>query len=225
MNWYCKHAINSEARSGRTTLLGRSRGARSIMSGLLTPCFPNVPAGRGVRRIRPLRYFFFLLLLWAPFAAAEIMPDNQVKSAYVLNFAKFVDWPEGVVIPGGDLMLCVLGRDVFGGALFDLEGRAVKKHRIKVIRHNDASSYFGGCHLLVIGESESGRVAGILGRLGDAPVLTISGAANFAENGGAIGLTPHDNKVVFEINLATAKKARLRLPAQLLNLAHQVFWR
>jgi hypothetical protein len=53
--------------------------------------------------------------------------------------------------------------------------------------------------------------------------LTISDIPNFAERGGNIGLIYRENKVQFEINLASIRIAGLRLSSQMLNLAANIF--
>ncbi|WP_054763237.1 YfiR family protein [Methylomonas koyamae] len=60
---------------------------------------------------------------------------------------------------------------------------------------------------------------------GNAPVLTLSDIADFAEKGGGIALLFRDNKVVFEVNLESIRNAGLRLPGQLLNIATHVYGR
>ncbi len=56
-------------------------------------------------------------------------------------------------------------------------------------------------------------------------MLTISDIPDFAERGGGIGLLYRENKVLFEINLASTRKAGLRLSSQMLNLATNIFGR
>ncbi|HEU5051094.1 MAG TPA: YfiR family protein, partial [Gemmatimonadales bacterium] len=44
--------------------------------------------------------------------------EYQVKAAYLLNFARYVSWPEGAFAsPTAPLPICVLGADPFGNAL------------------------------------------------------------------------------------------------------------
>jgi hypothetical protein len=41
-----------------------------------------------------------------------------VKAVFLLNFARFVTWPESAfATPGAPLTVCVLGRDPFGSVL------------------------------------------------------------------------------------------------------------
>ena len=153
------------------------------------------------------------------------MSEGQIKSAYVFNFAKFVEWPTGVIGTDSKVTLCVVGSDVLDGALSALDGRKAGERQLHVVQHANASDNLNSCQMVYIGESEQHRLAAILKALGDSPALTISDIQHFAEKGGGIGLLYRENKIIFEVNLASAQKSRIRLPGQLLNLASHVFGR
>jgi hypothetical protein len=53
-------------------------------------------------------------------------------------------------------------------------------------------------------------------------VLTVADAPEFGQAGGMIQLVVEESKVRFDINLAVAKRSRLRISAQLLHLARRV---
>jgi len=173
--------------------------------------------------------FLHLFLLSLGLSLASIRPswadtptENQIKSAYVLNFIKFVDWPAGA----GDarVALCVMGNAPLGGALSSLDGRKAGAREIHV-EHVKYDDDLKGCQVLYIGESEQRRVTAIIRALADSPVLTISDIENFAQRGGTIGLVSHENRIVFEVNLASARSGKLFLSGQMLNLATHVFGR
>jgi len=196
-----------------------------------------------------------LLLVWPQPSQAEGMSEDQIKSGYVFNFVKFAEWPAG---GGADdkVELCLVGRDVLGGALSALDGRKVGGRELHVVQYSsdsflerhsnshreqefkeldDATSHSaeqpkahgesGSCQVVFIGVSEQRRFVSIIKALGDSPALTISDIENFAEKGGCIGLSYREDKIVFEVNLASTQKSGFRLPAQLLNLASYVFGR
>jgi hypothetical protein len=178
--------------------------------------------------MNPLLRAFMMLssLVWISVqtAWAEPLTEERVKSAYVLNFIKLVDWPAGAIPIDGQMALCVLGLNPLGGALSALDGRHAGERTIRVQRVK-AEDDLKSCHVLFIGESEQHRVAAIIGTLSDAPVLTISDMDNFAERGGNIGLVLEGSRIIFEVNLTSARSGRLLLPGQMLNLATHVFGR
>ena len=50
-------------------------------------------------------------------------------------------------------------------------------------------------------------------------MLSTGDGEGFAQSGGIVGFTTRDNRVRFEINLARADEARLKISSQLLKLA------
>jgi len=156
---------------------------------------------------------------------ADGLSEGQIKAAYIYNFAKFVEWPVEALPAGAEILLCVVGNNVLDGALDALDGRNASERKLRVAQRSYSDLTLAGCHLLFIGSSEQQRFLVILKNLNDAPVLTLSDIADFAEKGGDVGLLFRDNKVVFEINLETIRNARLHLPSQLLNIASYVYGR
>ncbi|MCQ8105872.1 YfiR family protein [Methylomonas sp. SURF-2] len=168
-------------------------------------------------------------LAWLPgtwqLPVADSLSEAQVKAAYLYNFAKFVEWPAEGEPDNSDISLCLIGNNPLEGFLETLNGRNIGERRLRLVRHNYANLSLSGCHLLYIGLSEQAHFLVILNALGNAPTLTLSDIENFAEKGGGIGLVVRDNKVVFEVNLETIRKAGLHLPGQLLNIATHVYGR
>jgi hypothetical protein len=94
-------------------------------------------------------------------AYASPPAEYQLKAAYMLNFARFIEWPVQRLPPGAPLRVCVLGQDPFHGALAALEGRAVQGHEVSV-RQMDGLEVIADCHMLFVAESEQKRVAAVL---------------------------------------------------------------
>lgn len=178
------------------------------------------------RRISALasKVFMLVFFAWPHLGLAGNMTEDQIKSAYVFNFAKFVEWPAGTGTTD-KVTLCIIGNDVLGGSLAALDGRKAGNRELHVVKSPEADGHLNDCHLVFIGASEQRRFVAILKSLGDTPPLTISDIDDFSEKGGGIGLLYRENKIVFEVNLASVQKSKLRLPAQLLNLASYVFGR
>jgi hypothetical protein len=167
-----------------------------------------------------------LLLLLAGMGTQPCRADLselQVKSAYVFNFIKFVEWPAAAVRPGDKIRLCVIGDLELQRALASLAGRRVGEYELHVIPRPGSNEDLNACHVLYIGERERRRITPIIRSLGGTPTLTISDAPGFAERGGGIGLLYRDERMLFEVNLASTRKAGLQLSGQMLNLAANIF--
>lgn len=162
--------------------------------------------------------------------AAMLLPgtyahaDNSaaaIKTAFVYNFAKFVEWPAAAFADErSPLDLCVSG-PALDGRLQLLDGREAQGHPIHV-RNLGGRDAPQGCHILVIGELGGAERGQLLQAASRSPVLTIADNGDFPREGGMIGLFVAANRVQFSVNLGAAQGAGLRLSARLLQLAHTV---
>ena len=155
------------------------------------------------------------LFLLVP-ARGDASPEYRAKAAFLYNFGKFVQWPDGA-LSEGELRLCVLGEDPFGDALDAIDGKQVRGS--KLIIQRGASVVPKRCHILFVSSSEGARVAGILEEVDGANVLTVGETDDFAKKGGIVNFKIVERKIRFEINPDAAKQAGLRISARLLKLA------
>lgn len=145
--------------------------------------------------------------------------EYAVKAAYLYNFAKYVEWPSEVFArPDAPLAICIAGESPFGVALTTLAGKKVGNHPVEV-RSTSSSNDLEKCHIVFISRAEQTRSRTLLTRLGHLPILTVSDIEEFARGGGMIGLVEAEQRIRFDINLATARQANLKLSSQLLKLA------
>ncbi|MEK8051758.1 YfiR family protein [Ideonella sp. DXS22W] len=163
------------------------------------------------------------LALGSPVSQAQpALSDAQAKAAVLLNFARYIDWPErAYAAKDGGFVFCLAGRDSLGGAASALEGRTLH-NRPTQVRRVLGIEELRGCHVLYIAEAEERRQQPMLRALAGEPVLTVGDAAGFTEAGGAIGVTLEDGRIRFDINRAALDSAQLRASANLLRLARSV---
>ena len=158
------------------------------------------------------------LLLAAP-AAAQSASAPALTAAFLYNFAKFAEWPEGA--PRGAMTICVLGDMAVADALdATVQGRTIEGREIAVVRVKPDG--LRACHLLYVSGVDQRRSQQIIDELKTAPVMTVSDRDRFAEGGGIAGLFVEAGKMRFAINLDAAQRVGLRLSSRLLNLAKLV---
>ena len=154
--------------------------------------------------------------------AQPALTEAQAKAGFVLNFARYVEWPGAAFATReSPLVACLLDRDAMVGALSALEGRLVQGRPLKVRRSSGADDT-RGCHLVFIGEAEERRVVPVLRALAGQPVLTIGDADHFVDLGGAIGIVLGEERLQFEVNRGALEQAQLKASASLLKLARSV---
>jgi hypothetical protein len=179
-------------------------------------------ATAGMEPVRRLKAFLIGLVLCSlpVVAAPQSASEYQVKSAFLFNFTKFVEWPADA-FPNADttLQICVLGEDPFGGDFEQMiEDKTVNGRRLEVA-HPDGVPQARSCQILFIAFSQERRVRGILRGLTGSSVLTVADTPGFAKMGGIINFVLDENRVRFEINLKAAERAHLKLSARLLTVA------
>jgi hypothetical protein len=144
--------------------------------------------------------------------------EVQVKTAFVYNFVKFVQWPP-TVFPSDEtpIVLCVLGDDPLGNALESLKGKTAQGRRIEV-RQISKITEIRGCQIVYVCRSEREHKTKIITEI-KPYMLTVGDMPSFVSAGGMINLILSDNRVAFEINVAAADKSGLKISSQLLKLA------
>ncbi len=155
--------------------------------------------------------------------AATAPSEYQIKAAFLFNFARFVEWPERAFPgPRTPLSICILGEDPFGGELDRMvAGKNVEGHPVDVRRlRREAET--AGCHVLFLGAAENDRAPGVLAALGGSPTLTVGEQSAFGDAGGTIAMSLEKSRVAFEVNLAAAGRAGLKISSRLLKLATRV---
>lgn len=185
----------------------------------------HVPAKSFASR-HPLGWW--LMLLGAGMVACLMMTrralgdqggvEDQVKSAFIVNFVQFVDWPDKTFAKADDpIVVGCVDSDAMAQALqAAVEGKTVKGHKLVFKRLTAQNA--AGCQVLYVGPG-AGDAAAILKTAGEGPILTIGEGDGFVNAGGVISFYIEDRKERFEINTAAADRAHLQVSSKLLKLA------
>jgi hypothetical protein len=164
-----------------------------------------------------------LLLPAAARGAPPTPTEYEVKTAFLFNFAKFVEWPQAAFPDAGaPFTICVLAEGALGLQMAGTLSEKTVHDRPLAVRRLDGPGDAGGCQVVFLGPSEGGRVEKDLSALKGAPVLTVGDVEGFARRGGMIGFTLKDRRVRFDINQTPAAVAGLKISSQLLKLAETV---
>ena len=165
------------------------------------------------------RFFisFLATLLLRGSALAE--SEAGVKAAYLVNFAKFVEWPASAFSSAkAPLVIGIVGRDSVGDELLRAGGVTASGHPVEVRRISLAEAR--ECHLVFIPESERGDA--IIATLQGSPVLVVGEGDGFTRRGGALGFVKDGGSVKFEANPKAAARNGLTVSAKLLRVARAV---
>ena len=149
--------------------------------------------------------------------------ELKVKAAFLLNFARFIEWPPASLPEAqAPIVIGVLGSDPFGPTLDNvLAGQQVRGRLLEVHRSRRPED-LPPCHILFISSSMKKRIREILGKVAPSGVLTVSEVDGFTDMGGVINFTIEDRRVRFQINQDAAERASLKISSKLLRLAASV---
>jgi hypothetical protein len=161
---------------------------------------------------------FLLSTAFTGQAWAESGGEAAVKTAFLYNFFKFIEWPKAIAGQSA-YNLCTLDNDPLGDNLLALENKSIGNKPI-AIHQNTPVKDLKTCQMVFIGSPEN--TGAILRDLKGAPVVIVSDQPDFINQGGMIGLVQNDNHLGFEINLDAANAAGIHISAQLLKLAKNV---
>lgn len=157
-------------------------------------------------------------------ARSEGLDENQLKAAYLYNFARYVEWPKAShESRGSSLEIGVVG----GGPVSDLLKKTVvgKKVGDRELRVVDVLSHTDGrnSHILFIpGDSSADELKQVVEDLKGTHVFVVSDAETFAKRGGIANFIVSDSRVKFAINKGAATRAGLKVSSKLLRLAELV---
>jgi hypothetical protein len=143
--------------------------------------------------------------------------EYSVKANYLVRFAAFVEWPRrAFATDRAPVVICVVGRDPFSGALDRAARDQTAYGRPLAVRRPATAEAAAGCHLLYVGQGGGGVVPD-----GGRPILRVTDAAVSAERG-MIHFVISDERVRFHIDLQAASQSGLSISSRLLNLALSV---
>lgn len=153
-------------------------------------------------------------------ARAQAPGPEEVKTAYLFNFARFVEWPPESAEDA--LNVCVQGDlDLYRTATQSLRGRQVGS-RVISVQYVTSPATTAGCEILYIAPDSRERARRALAFAGRRPILTVGEAENFLALGGIIRFVTDAGTLQFEVNLKRANEAGLQISSQMLQFARHV---
>ena len=122
--------------------------------------------------------------------------------------------------PAAPLVLCVLGDAAVGEALERaVKGRTLAGHSMAVSQVAPDGRPLARVPHPVCLRRDAGQAAKVVAGLRDAPVLTISDVEGFTQLGGIAQFFFEHGQLRFNVQLESAKRARLQISSRLLTLA------
>lgn len=158
-----------------------------------------------------------VLLLASMAGQAQSSTEQQLKAAYLVNFLKYLEWPDSAP----KATICLFGRESLEITLAPYEGRIIAGREM-MTRRVSRPDQLEDCQILYLPDIEEARFQAVIRWTENRPILTVSDAEFFARQGGGIALVHEDTRLRFDINLDALSRARLKPASQMLRLARHV---
>jgi YfiR/HmsC-like len=150
----------------------------------------------------------------AALAPAESLREYQAKGAFLVNFARFIDWPPDTFDgSAGQLLVCFAGERWIEGELETaIAGRQAGNRTLRLTRPSSPT----GCHLLFVTATEP--IDSTL-RLASDFTVVVGEHRDFLKAGGHIQLHMDADHIRFDIAPSVVKSSRFQVSSRLLILA------
>jgi hypothetical protein len=155
-----------------------------------------------------------------PAWAQRQAPEPELKAAILANMLLFVDWPTQGGQSPQRLTLCYLDAGPVATALSRLDGTLLKGKPLQVL-HVDVAA-LGVCHALYVSAAEAADVPRVVSSARASGVLLMGDSPGYLQRGVMLNLELAGGRVVFDIDLRSARQAGLVVSSKALRLARQV---
>ena len=175
---------------------------------------PRVSSLRAVLRIG-------IALLVLQFLAAAQATEDQVKAAYLLNFAKLGEWPSRALPDGPSPLVIGVsgGDDEFLNVLkAAVAGKIVGSHLL-VVKSVSSQSELKSSHIVFFRSSERKHIQAAIESLTQTGVLLVGEDQEFLQQGGMINLVLDHGSIRFEVNSDTLDRSEIHFSSKILALA------
>jgi hypothetical protein len=174
-----------------------------------------------VKRSTTVRLALAILAVWAVWAQTGEVDEYRVKAMFLLNFARFVEWPaQTFKSPEEPVRICTLGDGAQEPALEQAVRAQTSTGRAFVYTPVTTFREACGCHIVFfLASGERKRARAVLGEIRAKSILTVGEGEDFLSNGGVVRFKLKDARVRFEIDAEAAARSNLKISSKLMTLA------
>jgi hypothetical protein len=160
-------------------------------------------------------------------AASSLTPSNaseaEIKAAFLCKFGNYIEWPPatapadagtfGIAIAGSEAEADVLQRVAAGTRV---NGHPIRVHRLA------AGEAPQDERIIYVTQAQAARAPELAAAATERGMLLVTDAGGTGQPGGMVTFVIEDNKVRFDVDVAEAATARLKVSGRLLSVARRV---
>lgn len=185
------------------------------------PMLPRLRATLAIGLTFLLLLALHVLALHPLGAGQQNATEDQVKAAYLLNFAKLAEWPSSALPEGpSTLVIGVSGGDEEFLSVMKavVAGKTIGSHPVEV-KAVKSPEDMKPCHIIFFRTSERKRIQAAIGSLPRTGVLFVGEDETFLREGGMINLVRDQGSVRFEVNADALDRSEIHFSSKILALA------
>jgi hypothetical protein len=154
--------------------------------------------------------------------AADAYREEAVKAAFIYRFTGYVEWPPASLDGAPAFTIAVLGSPGVARELARFAVHRPIRNLPVMVRRIESVAQADGAHVLYVGPEFSGSHRSLVKAVGNRPVLLITDSPRGLDDGSVLNFVLVDRRVRFEVSLAAAQRAGIRLSSELLSVATRV---
>ena len=163
------------------------------------------------------KVFLAVALLISVNTFAQDRPMHEVYSMMMVNFVKYVQWPDQA--SAGEFVIGVVGNGEIYNTLNTWHGGKARGGKTYIIKKFNSAAEVTDCDVVYIDKSKSGEFEAINNKVKGKNTLIITDKAGLAEKGSAINFRTIDNKLKFELNQKAVEASNLKVSSALTSMA------
>ncbi len=149
--------------------------------------------------------------------AVDVADEDALKVAFIVNFTKFVAWPEDAGPAEQIVTVAVWDYPALQPVIEEYGDQALLKQKVRFVplEPNCEQSF----NVLYVNTKSQESVAEAIScATKTGPVLTVGESENFPDLGGMINFVPRRNTIGFELNLNAIQSQSLSISSHLIRL-------
>jgi hypothetical protein len=153
-----------------------------------------------------------------PVLAGQQLPDALLRAAFLLNFARYTEWPAAALAPGAAVAICVDDEAVFTALRDAVDGKSIGDRAVTAQRLLAATGA-ERCHVAYLRKVTASDATRLFPALADAHVFVVVDDAVAWRAGAVAHVFAEGRRLRFAISLPHARRAGLQLSSRLLSVA------
>ena len=178
------------------------------------------PWCRSPRTVLGIGLAFLALQLFA-LGQQRNASEDQVKAAYLFNFAKLAEWPRQFTLDGTSPLVIGVsgGNDDFLDVLKAIVGGKIIGTHLVVVKAVGSEKDMKSCRIVFFRASESRHTQIAIEGLEQAGVLLVGEDESFLGKGGMINLVRERGSIRFEVNSDALDRSEIHFSSKILAMA------